>query len=89
MKKLLAPIIVAAFLFGNLALCQSKMAEIMTETKEINEDYIQFYESILKREDLTDKRRVAYKNSLRTFMFNASDENFRNDPNLYEGLIEE
>jgi len=61
----------------------------MIETKEINEDYIEFYESILRREDLTDKRRVAYKNSLRTFMFSASDENLRNDPNLYEGLIEE
>jgi len=89
MRKFLAPIAVAAILCGNLALCESKMAEIMIETKEINEDYIEFYESILRREDLTDKRRVAYKNSLRTFMFSASDENLRNDPNLYEGLIEE
>jgi hypothetical protein len=89
MRKFLAPIAVAALLCGNLALCESKMAEILTETKEINEDYISFYETILNREDLTDRRKMAYKNSLRTFMIRASEENYNNDPNLYQGLQED
>ena len=89
MKKLLAPILVAAILCGNLALCESKTAEIMIETKEINEDYIEFYEFTVSREDLTDQTKTAYKNSLRTFLINASEENLRNDPDLYEGLQED
>lgn len=89
MRKFLAPIIVAAILCGDLALCESKMSEILIETKEINEDYINFYELIVKREDLTDKRKIAYKNSLRTFMIRASEENYNNHPDLYEGLQEE
>jgi hypothetical protein len=89
MKKFLAPIIVAGLLCGNLALCESKMNDILTETKEINEDYIHFYEITLKREDLTDKRKIAYKNSLRTFMIRASEENYNNDPDLYAGLEED
>jgi hypothetical protein len=89
MRKFLAPIAVAALLCGNLALCESKMNEILIETKEINEDYISFYEIILKREDLTDRRKMAYKNSLRTFMIRASEENYNNDPDLYAGLEEE
>lgn len=89
MRKFLAPIIVAALLCGNLALCESKMGEILIETKEINDDYISFYELTLKREDLTDRRKMAYKNSLRTFMIRASEENYNNHPDLYEGLQEE
>lgn len=89
MRKFLAPIIVAALLCGDLALCESKMGEILVETKEINEDYISFYELTLKREDLTDRRKIAYKNSLRTFMIRSSEENYNNHPDLYEGLQEE
>ena len=89
MRKFLAPIAVAAFLCGDLAMCESKMGDILVETKEINEDYIQFYEFTLHREDLTDRRRMAYKNSLRTFMIRASEETFNNHPDLYEGLQEE
>lgn len=89
MRKFLAPIIVAALLCGDLALCESKMGEILVETKEINEDYISFYELTLKREDLTDRRKMAYKNSLRTFMIRSSEENYSNHPDLYEGLQEE
>jgi hypothetical protein len=89
MKKWLAPVFVAAFLCGNLALCETQKSEILTETKEINEEYVHFYELTLSREDLTDRRRVAYKNSYRTFMLNMSEENLNNDPDLYEGLIEE
>ncbi len=89
MRKFLAPIIVAALLCGDLAMCESKMGDILVETKEINEDYIQFYEFTLHREDLTDQTKTAYKNSLRTFLINASEENLRNDPDLYEGLQEE
>jgi hypothetical protein len=89
MRKFLAPIIVAALLCGDLALCESKMGEILVETKEINEDYISFYELTLKREDLTDRRKMAYKNSLRTFMIRSSEENYNNHPDLYEGLQEE
>jgi len=89
MRKFLAPIIVAALLCGNLALCESRMSEILIEAREINEDYINFYELTVKREDLTDKRKMAYKNSLRTFMIRASEENFNNHPDLFEGLQEE
>jgi hypothetical protein len=89
MRKFLAPIAVAALLCANLALCESKMAEILTETKEINEDYISFYETTLNREDLTDGEKMAYKNSLRTFMIRASEENYNNDPDLYAGLEED
>ena len=89
MRKFLAPIIVAALLCGDLALCESKMGEILVETKEINEDYISFYELTLKREDLTDRRKMAYKNSLRTFMIRSSEENYNNHPDLYEGLQED
>jgi hypothetical protein len=89
MRKFLAPIIVAALLCGDLALCESKMGEILVETKEINDDYISFYEFTLNREDLTDRRKMAYKNSLRTFMIRASEENYNNHPDLYEGLQEE
>ena len=89
MRKLLAPIIIAAILCGNLVLCESKTAEIMIETKEINEGYIEFYEFTISREDLTDETKTAYRNSLRTFMINASEENLRNDPDLYEGLQED
>jgi hypothetical protein len=89
MRKFLAPIAVAAILCGNLALCESKMAEAMIETKEINEGYIEFYEFTISREDLTDETKTAYRNSLRTFMINASEENLRNDPDLYEGLQED
>lgn len=89
MKKFLAPIAVAALLCGNLALCESKMNEILIESREINEDYICFYETTLKREDLTDKRKIAYKNSLRTFMIRASEENYINEPDLYAGLEED
>ncbi len=89
MKKWLAPVFVAAFLCGNLALCETEKYEIFTETKEINEDYIYFYELTLSRDDLTDKRRIAYKDSYRTFMLSASEENLNNDPYLYEGLQEE
>ncbi len=89
MRKLLAPIAVAAILCGNLALCESKMAEAMIETNEINEDYVEFYEFTVNREDLTDETKTAYRNSLRTFMINVSEENLRNDPDLYEGLKED
>ena len=89
MKKFLVPMVVAAILCGNLSLCESKLGEILIETREINEDYINFYEFTIKREDLTDRRKMAYKNSLRTFMLSTSDENLRNDPYLYEGLQEE
>ena len=44
MKKFLVPMVVAAILCGNLALCESKIGEILIETREINEDYINFYE---------------------------------------------
>lgn len=89
MKKLLAPIIVAAFLCGNLAISETQKQEIRAEGEDINEEYIHFYEITLSREDLSDKRRVAYKNSYRTFMLNVSEENFNNNPYLYEGLAEE
>ena len=89
MKKFLAPIFVAALLCGNLAMCETQKYEIATEMEEINDEYIHFYELTLSREDLTDKRRMAYKNSYRTFMINMSEENLKNDPNLYEGLAEE
>jgi hypothetical protein len=89
MRKFLAPIAVAAILCANLALCESKMAEAMIKTKEINEGYVEFYEFTISREDLTDETKTAYRNSLRTFMINASEENLRNDPDLYEGLQED
>ena len=89
MRKFLAPIIVAALLCGNLALCESRMSEILIEAREINEDYIDFYELTLKREDLTDRRKMAYRKSLTTFMIRASEENFNNHPDLFEGLQEE
>lgn len=89
MKKLLAPIIVAGFLCGNLAISETQKQEIQIESEYINEEYIHFYEATLSREDLSDKRRVAYRNSYRTFMLNASEENINNNAELYEGLIEE
>lgn len=89
MRKFLAPIVVAAFLCGDLAMCESKMGDILVEAREINDDYIKFYEFTLHREDLTDRRKAAYRNSLRTFMIRASEDNLNNDPNLYEGLQEE
>lgn len=89
MKKWLAPVFVAAFLCGNLAVSETQKHEIAAEAEEINDEYIHFYELTLSREDLTDKRRMAYKNSYRTFMIRASEENLNNAPDLYEGLIEE
>lgn len=89
MKKWLAPIIVAAILCGNLALCETERQEVILESKEINEEYIYFYELVLSNQEMPDKRKMAYKNSYRTFMLSVSEENFRDDPELYEGLIEE
>ena len=44
MKKFLVPMVVAAILCGNLALCESKIGEILIETREINEDYIKAFD---------------------------------------------
>lgn len=89
MKKWLAPVIVAGVLCGNLALCEAKRQDLILESKEINEDYIYFYELVLSKEEMSDKRKIAYKNSYRTFMLSVSEENFRDNPELYKGLIEE
>lgn len=89
MKKWLAPVLVAAFLCGNLALSETQKHEIATESEEINEEYINFYEFVLSQQEMTDKRKIAYKNSYRTFLISVSEEYYRNDPELYEGLIEE
>ena len=89
MKKYLAPIFVAALLCGNLALCETQKHEIAAESEEINEEYIYFYEFVLSQEQMTDKRKMAYKNSYRTFLISVSEEHYRNDPELYEGLVEE
>lgn len=89
MRKYLAPVFVAAFLCGNLALCETEKYEIAAESEEINEEYIYFYEFILSNQEMTDQRKMAYKNSYRTFLISVSEEHYRNDPELYEGLIEE
>lgn len=89
MKKYLLVISVAAILLGNLALCEANRQEILEESHDINEEYIYFYELVLSNQDMPDKRRVAYQTSYRTFMFNVSKENYRNNPDLYAGLIEE
>lgn len=89
MKKLLAPIIVAGFLCANLAISEAQKQEIQVESEYINEEYIHFYEMTIDREDLTDRRRIAYRNSYRTFILSVSEENFNNNPYLYEGLAEE
>jgi len=89
MKKYLAPIIVAGFLCGNLALSETERQEIVAERQEINEEYVYFYEMTISNPELTDVRRVAYKNSYRTFIIDMGNENAQNDPYLYEGLLEE
>lgn len=89
MKKFLAPIFVAALLCGNLALCETQKQEIAVESEEINDEYIYFYEFILANREMSDQRKVAYKNSFRTFLISISEEHYRNDPELYAGLIEE
>lgn len=89
MKKWLAPVFVAAILCGNLALCEAKKQEIAAESQEINDEYVYFYELVLSNEELSDKRRVAYQTSYRTFISSISRENYRNNPELYAGLIEE
>lgn len=89
MKKFLAPTIVAALLCGNLALSETERQEIMLDREEINEEYIYFYETTLSNPELAPSRKMAYKNSYRTFIINISEENVANDPDLYEGLIEE
>ena len=63
--------------------------EIKQEYEEINEEYVYFYEMTLSNPDLTFPRKTAYRNSYRTFIINLSEENYRNDPELYEGLLEE
>ena len=74
---------------GTLTFTIPYYLDLSGNTESINQDYINFYEFTIKREDLTDRRKMAYKNSLRTFMLSTSDENLRNDPYLYEGLQEE
>ena len=89
MKKWLAPVFVAAILCGNLALCEATKQEIAAESQEINDEYVYFYELVLSNEELSDKRRVAYQTSYRTFISSISRENYRNNPELYAGLAEE
>lgn len=89
MKKYLLVIAVAAILLGNLALCEANRQEVLAESQEINDEYVYFYELVLSNEELSDKRRVAYQTSYRTFISSISRENYRNDPELYAGLIEE
>ena len=89
MKKYLPVVLVAGLLCGQLALCETQRQELKEEYHEINEEYVYFYELTLSNPDLSPPRKTAYKNSYRTFIINLSEENFKNDPELYEGLIEE
>jgi len=89
MKKWLAPVFVAAMLFGNLALCETQKQEIKAESQEINEEYVYFYEMTLSNPELSPTRKMAYKNSYRTFMINVTEENIKNNPDLFEGLQED
>ena len=89
MKKIFPILAVLAVLFANLALCEAKKQEVIAESQEINDEYVYFYELVLSNEELSDKRRVAYQTSYRTFISSISRENYRNNPELYAGLAEE
>jgi len=86
MKKFLAPIIVAAVLCGNLALCEAQRTEIIAESVEINEEYVYFYEMTISNPELSPQRKNAYQTSYRTFITSMNRENYRNNPELYSNL---
>jgi len=89
MKKYLAPIIVGAFLCGNLALSETQKHEIMLDREEINDEYIFFYELTISNPELTGKRRNAYISSYKTYLIDMSNQNAIDHQDLYAGLIEE
>ena len=89
MRKWLLPVIVAAILCGNLAVSEAQRQEIKAEAQEINEEYIFFYETIISNPELSPSRRMVYKHSYITFMTSMRNDNIQDNPELYEGLLEE
>lgn len=89
MKKYLFVVLVAGLLCGQLALCETQKQEIRQEYEEINEEYTYFYEMTLSNPELSIPRKRAYQNSYKTFIINISEENKRDNPDLYQGLLEE
>lgn len=88
MKKTIPAIFLFAFLFGSYIYYDTEKTYEQSFTLELNDEHIKLYEAILEDRALQDQRRIAYKESYRTFLLYTSDEYLKMDPASYEGLIE-
>jgi hypothetical protein len=88
MKKIIPVVLFFAFLFGSYIYYDAEKIYEQSFTLELNDEHIRLYEAILEDRALQDQRRVAYKESYRTFLLYTSDEYLKMDPASYEGLIE-
>lgn len=89
MKKIIPIVILIGLLVGYNVFYHSKTEEAKFLSQELNDEHIFLYENILEDTRIQDGRRKAYKESYRTFMLYASEENMQNNPNLYLGIEEE
>lgn len=89
MKKLFPITLIIGLLGGCDVYYYAESEEAQQISLQLNDEHVQFYELMLEDLKVQDARRKAYKESYRTFMLYASEENMENDPELYSGLQEE
>ena len=88
MKKYLAPVIVAGFLCGNLALCETERKDIIFESTELNEEFVYHYEMMIKYEERNPEELMIIREGYRGFLSWQAEEFYDSDPEARK-LIEE
>lgn len=88
MKKIISIIFTMSYLVGSYIYYDTEKLQEEGFSIELNDEHIKLYEQILTDRNLQDQRRVAYKDSYRTFLLHTSTEFLESDPRSYEGLID-
>lgn len=87
MKKILPFIFICGALIGSIVYYDSEKKHTKEQSLFINDEFIEFYESLLAESKLSAEDKIAYRESYRTFLIWSGNEYREYDPNEY--LLEE